>query len=58
MAASVGGVFRHETSFRVVGSVSGYRRLFESVTEETIRHKILNLFAEEQQKKKEATDPI
>jgi hypothetical protein len=42
----------------VVGSVSGYRRLFESVTEETIRHKILNLFAEEQQKKKEATDPI
>jgi hypothetical protein len=39
-------------------NVEHFRRLLERVTEETERRKILNLLAEEQQKQKDAGDPI
>ncbi len=39
-------------------NVIRYRRLLERVTEETDRQQILNLLAEEQQKQKDAGDPI
>jgi hypothetical protein len=39
-------------------NVERYRRLLERVTEETDRQKIFNLLAEEQQKQKDAGDPI
>jgi hypothetical protein len=35
-----------------------YRRLLERVTEESDRQTIFNLLAEEQQKQKDAGDPI
>ena len=39
-------------------NVKHYRRLLERVTEQSDRQKILNLLAEEQQKQKDAGDPI
>ena len=39
-------------------NIEHYRRLLERVTAESDRHKILNLLAEEQQKQKDAGDPI
>jgi DNA-binding MarR family transcriptional regulator len=35
-----------------------YRRLLERVTDESDRRKIINLLAEEQQKQRDAGDPI
>ena len=35
-----------------------YRRLLERVTEESERRKIINLLTEEQQKQKDAGDPL
>jgi hypothetical protein len=39
-------------------NVEHYRRLLERVTKETERQKIFNLLTEEQQKQKNAGDPI
>jgi hypothetical protein len=39
-------------------NVARYRRLLERVTEESDRQTILNLLAEEQQRRKDAGDPI
>jgi len=39
-------------------NVERYRRLLERVTEESVRQTIFNLLAEEQQKQKDAGDPI
>jgi len=39
-------------------NVARYRRLLERVTEETDRQTIFNLLVEEQQKQKDAGDPI
>jgi hypothetical protein len=39
-------------------NVARYRRLLERVTEESDRQRILNLLAEEQQKQRDAVDPI
>jgi hypothetical protein len=39
-------------------NVARYRRLLERVTEESDRQTIFNLLAEEQQKQKNAGDPI
>jgi hypothetical protein len=39
-------------------NVERYRRLLERVTEESDRQTIFNLLAEEQQKQKDAGDPI
>ena len=39
-------------------NVARYRRLLERVTEESARQTIFNLLAEEQQKQKDAGDPI
>ena len=39
-------------------NVTRYHRLLERVTEQSDRQKILNLLAEEQQKQKDAGDPI
>ena len=39
-------------------NVERYRRLLERVTEQSDRQTILNLLAEEQQKQKDAGDPI
>jgi hypothetical protein len=45
-----------QTLFEIV--VARYRRLLERVTEESDRQTIFNLLAEEQQKQKNAGDPI
>ena len=39
-------------------NVGRYRRLLERVTEESERQVIINLLAEEQQKQKDAGDPV
>jgi hypothetical protein len=39
-------------------NVEHYRRLLERLTDETERQKVFNLLAEEQQKQKDADDPI
>jgi rubrerythrin len=39
-------------------NIARYRRLLEHVTEESVRQTIFNLLAEEQQKQKDAGDPI
>ncbi len=39
-------------------NVTRYHRLLERVTEQSDRQNILNLLAEEQQKQKDAGDPI
>jgi hypothetical protein len=39
-------------------NVARYRRLLERVTEESHRQTIIKLLAEEQQKQKEAGDPV
>jgi hypothetical protein len=39
-------------------NVARYHRLLERVTEESDRQTIINLLAEEQQKQKDAGDPI
>ena len=39
-------------------NVGRYRRLLERVTEESERQLIINLLAEEQQKQKDAGDPV
>ena len=38
--------------------IKHYRRLLERVTEEADRQQIINLFAEERQKQKDAGDPV
>jgi hypothetical protein len=39
-------------------NVKRYRRLLERVTDESDRQQIFNLLAEEQQKQKDAGDPV
>ena len=39
-------------------NIERYRRLLERVTEESDRQTIINLLAEEQQKQKDAGDPV
>ena len=39
-------------------NVKRYRRLLERVTEEPVRQTILSLLAEEQQKQRDAGDPV
>jgi hypothetical protein len=41
-----------------VHPIKHYRRLLERVTEESDRQQIINLFAEEQRKQKDAGDPV
>ena len=51
MEANVDGFIRSQ-------NVERYRRLLERVTEQSDREKIQNLLAEEQEKQKDAGDPI
>jgi hypothetical protein len=39
-------------------NVERYRRLLERVTEDSDRQQVINLLAEEQQKQKDAGDPV